>query len=347
MGLGHATRSLPLIRALTLRGHNIVVGSSGRAMAFLRAELPDVQFVVIPDYGITYSRGRFLLPRLAARAPGMLWAIMLERELTQQVVYGRNIDLIISDHCYGAHFKGVPSYFISHQIYFAMPTGFGLFSKPVGWVNQLPHRNFQKVFIPDLPGEGQGVISGKLSRIPRRYHHKYRHIGLMASVGKEAVEEDIDLLVSISGPEPQRSILEEIVLRDIEAIEGEKVVLLGRSEESRLIRESTGLKIYSHLPREQMNTLLNRAKMILSRPGYTTVMELAELGKKALFIPTPGQTEQEYLAGRLRDQNQFYSVKQQKLILKEDLEKAGGFPGLLYEGETAKSVERIITELGL
>lgn len=347
MGLGHATRSLPLIRALIQRGHKLVLGSSGRAMAFLKSELPGEQFVVIPDYEITYSRGRFQLPHLAAKAPGMLWAIMLERELTQQVVYSHNVDLIISDHCYGAHFKGVPSYFISHQIYFAMPAGFGLFSKPVGWVNQIPHRHYQKVLIPDLPGKGEGVISGQLSRIPRGKDDKYRHVGLMASVTKEAVEEDVDLLVSISGPEPQRTVLEEIILRDIEKLPGEKVVLLGRSEESRLVKEGAGLKVYSHLPREQMNTLLNRARMILSRPGYTTVMELAELGKKALFIPTPGQTEQEYLSRRLRDQNQFYSVKQSELILTRDIKIAGEFPGLLHAGETTKSVARIVSELML
>ena len=209
------------------------------------------------------------------------------------------------------------------------------------------HRNFQKIFIPDLPGEGEGFISGKLSKIPRGMSSKYLHVGIMASVRKEVVKEDIDLLVSISGPEPQRTVLEGIILRDVAELPGEKVVLLGRSEENRLVQETAGLKVYSHLPRKEMNGLLNRAKMILSRPGYTTIMELAELGKKALFIPTPGQTEQEYLARRLRDQNQFYSAKQQKLDLKEDLRRARKFSGLLHAEETAKSVERIMSELDL
>ncbi len=347
MGLGHATRSLPVMKALQQRGHRLVIGSSGRAMAFFRQEMPDASFVVTPDYGITYSKSKLLWPRLLLQAPGVLWAVMLEKELTHQVVFTRAIDCIISDNCYGAHSKLVPSYFISHQLYFAMPRSMTLLRRTVGWVNRLPHRFYQKIFVPDIEKAGEGLISGALSEIPSKQSDRYSHIGWLASVNKNNLSEDIDVLVSISGPEPQRTFLEEKVLADIRSIPGKKVVLLGKSEEEQLLSEDSYLTVYNHLPRENMNALLNRAKIIVSRPGYTTLMELAELGRKALLIPTPGQTEQIYLAKRLMDQNLYFSVEQSKLDLARDLQKATQFPGLQRSGETQKSVERLLQITGL
>ena len=73
---------------------------------------------------------------------------------------------------------------------------------------------------------------------------------------------------------------------------------------------------------------MNRSRLMITRPGYTTIMELAVLGKKALLIPTPGQTEQVYLASYHSKKGNFYSVSQEKLNLARDVEEAKRYPGI-------------------
>ena len=142
-------------------------------------------------------------------------------------------------------------------------------------VNRYYHKRFTRVVIPDLRGAAGGMLSGELSRLPDKQEH-YCYCGPLSSVERLELDEDIDLLVSISGPEPQRSILERQVLADIENLPGKKVVTLGKSEAREKVLEKDGLLVYPHLPRQQMEQYLNRARLVLSRPGYSTLMELAE-----------------------------------------------------------------------
>lgn len=340
MGLGHATRSLPLIRAFRENGWEVLLGSSGRSLAFLRRELPECPYVQTPDYGIEYTRGEGLLLKLALQAPRLARMIRAENRCCRRVAAEFQPDLIVSDHCYGMYHPKVPSYFISHQIYFALPPALERLERLAAQLNFHYHRKFRRVIIPDLPGAQGGMLSGKLSRLPRE-QGRYIYGGPLSSVSKTAVSESLDLLVSISGPEPQRTLLEERILADIDRVPGEKVVVLGKSESADLLLDRPDLKIYAHLPRETMSALFNRARMIVSRPGYSTLMELAELGKPALLIPTPGQTEQTYLAEYMLENRWFYSVSQAQLALSRDLESARQYPGLFYPEVTRRSVRTI------
>ena len=159
--------------------------------------------------------------------------------------------------------------------------------------------------------------------------------------------EDIDLLVSISGPEPQRTVFEQIIRRQIGQVPGQKVVLLGKPEGDEPEQLPDGTMIYPHLPRSRMEELVNRSRLIVSRSGYSTVMELAELRKKALFVPTPGQTEQEYLARRYQEKGWFRSVAQTNLNLSKDAEHAmrySGFPTPLSTESTLKQVFQLLAQ---
>ena len=155
----------------------------------------------------------------------------------------------------------------------------------------------------------------------------------------------IDLFVSISGPEPQRSIFETRVLEQIDYIPGNKVVVLGKSESTSLFKDEPGLKVYAHLPRKEMARLFNQASMIVSRPGYSTLMELAETGKQALLVPTPGQTEQIYLAEHMTKKRWFYCVQQNDLFLPRDFENAQEYAGIFKPDVTRFSVNNIFEEL--
>lgn len=344
MGLGHATRGLPIIREFVNRKWQVCIGSSGRSQAFLKKELPEVRFVQIPGYGISYSQGRFLLPKLASQIPKLLYRISKEHRICRRIVEEFPPDLIISDHCYGMYHPQVPSYFLSHQIYFALPRNLNMFSNLVSRFNFAYHKRYQQILIPDLPeGEG-GLLSGELSRLPDG-SSKYEFIGILSSVKRQEMIEGVDLLVSISGPEPQRSVFEKIVMEQIPELPGKKIVMLGKSEENKMVVDERNLKVYTHLPRREMETIFNKAALIITRPGYSTLMELAELGKKALLVPTPGQTEQKYLAGLMLKKKWFHFVDQDRIDLIKEIGIAKSFSGPDMPGSTQKTVARLFDEL--
>lgn len=344
MGLGHAARSLPIIRRFIGRGWRVIIGSNGRALRFLEQELPGTETVVTPDYAIEYARGSWLVPKLMLQAPRVLARIAEERKFTNHIVKKYSPEMIFSDHCYGAYHRSVPSYFLTHQVYFAMPAGLDAFAHFAALGNFYFHRKFQKVIILDEKGADGGVLSGALGRHPES-NRRYAYAGIISSVEKKEPVAPLDLLVSISGPEPQRTLLETRILSEIETLPGKKVVVLGKSESTARLRSDEDLQVYSHLPREEMSTLFNRAKMIVSRPGYTTLMELAELEKKALFIPTPGQTEQTYLAKRCQQKNWFHAVSQGELKLAEDCAAAKKYPGVSFSGATERTLSTIFENI--
>jgi hypothetical protein len=160
------------------------------------------------------------------------------------------------------------------------------------------------------------------------------------------VPEDLDFLISISGPEPQRSKLEEILLRQVQKLPGKKVVLLGRPHDNFEKKIDGDTTVKSYVSHEEKNLLMIRAKFIISRSGYTTMMEMAELGKKrGLFTPTPGQTEQEYLSKYYEKQRWFHSESQYRLDLLKDVEKAMEYRGFPTMPKTKDNVNRLYEEV--
>jgi uncharacterized protein (TIGR00661 family) len=338
MGLGHATRSLPIIQEFKKKNWNILVGSSGRALGFLREELPATNFISIPDYRIEYAKNSYLLPKLVTQVPRVLKRIYQEHKLCKTIVRDFSPDIIFSDHCYGFYHGNVPSVFMTHQIYFSIPKKFMFLSYFPNQFNSYFQKKYDHIFIPDSPNEGAGLLSGHLSKVPRQ-NKKYHYIGFLSSIKKRELKEDIDLFISISGPEPQRTNLQNMILEQVKNYHGNIVIVLGKSERIEKIHESSDLTIFSHLPRRKMEHLINRAKLIVGRPGYTTLLELIELGKKALLIPTPGQTEQIYLAQRIMEKKWFYCVEQRELNLVRDVKIAKDYQGKFLPNSTEKTVQ--------
>lgn len=344
LGLGHATRSLPIIREFVRRKWEVLIGSNGRALALLKNEVPEAQFVETPSYELTYAKNDSTSFALFLQSPKFLRGIRDEHAFCEYIVSRFQPNLIISDQCYGIHHRRVISFLISHQIYFEMPSGFGVARKTVGRFNRHYYEKFSKIIIPDFPDGDGGLLSGRLSEVPDM-RHKYVFAGLFSSVRKTEVPLEIDVLVSISGPEPQRTIFEEKVLREVERIPGKKVVLLGKSESQEVLTDRDDLKVYSHMPREKMADLMNKSGLIVSRSGYSTLMELVELGKPALFVPTPGQTEQIYLSKRMQEKRWFYSVPQKELSLRRDVEIARDYAGLFKPKVTQWTINRLFDKV--
>ncbi|MBU1065576.1 hypothetical protein KKC74_12340 [bacterium] len=342
-GLGHASRSIPIIRALK-KQNTVVLASTGRSLILLRDEFPDCEALDFPDYNIQYSRSSavFFL-YLLIQIPRILVQLLIEHFQTERLVKKHDIDLIFSDNRYGVYSRKIPSFLMTHQLRFKLPKPVRCFEFVSVWFNRLAFRNFQHIVVPDI--DSSANLTGNLGH-PRAFQHysKLTYIGFLSSIDKKPTTEPIDILFMISGPEPQRSVLEELILKQVKKIPGRHVVVLGKPGEEKPISTDRNLDIYAHLSRQKMSEYMSCARLIVSRAGYSTIMEVVALGKPALFVPTPGQTEQEYLALRLNEFVYFHCVAQHKLNLPEDLKIASG---LLPPGDVLNRINDVSTVLSI
>ncbi|MFZ2471122.1 MAG: hypothetical protein WAW52_04180 [Methanothrix sp.] len=347
-GLGHSTRDIPIIEELLQRGHEVTVGTSGNALALLKRECPQCNFINFKDYPVPCSSSRFFLPAFAAGLPALLRAIVREKKRFEGILAENSFDLIISDNRMNVYSQKIPSYFITHQLRYSVPRLLYPLEMMTLPFNSLFHRHFEGVIVPDIdPNGGSKNLSGKLCRsnlgaTKRRVYYA----GILTSIKKMAVTEDLDFLAIISGPEPQRTKLEEIIMKQVQTLPGEKVVLLGspQNDSHRKVDEHT--TVHSYVSTEEKAVLMNRARFIITRSGYTTMMEMAELDKKhGLFTPTPGQTEQEYLSRYYARAGWFLSKSQYKLKLAEDVAQAMQYRGFPEMAKTQENVKRLYQDV--
>ena len=341
-GLGHATRDIPVIASLLAHNHEVTVAASGNALTVMKKEFPAIRFIEFPDYPVWYSGNRFFLPKFVASFPLILKGLSDERRNLAEILKKDHYDLLISDNRLGVYSPDVPSVFISHQLHYHLPMMLWPAELLGVRMNGFLHSKFRRIIVPDNP-PGPLSLAGKLSR-PGTGETRSRayYAGILTSTRCRDIPEDLDLLVIISGPEPQRTRLEEILLPQVQELDDDYVVLLGSPGNTGKERIFSRGRVVPYATTEEKEILMNRAKFVICRSGYTTVMELAELGKKqALFIPTPGQTEQEYLSWYYEEKNWFHSKSQYDLNLAEDIAEAQRYSGFPAMPTTAENVERL------
>lgn len=331
-GLGHATRSLVLIRQLVARGDRVtILMQPGAGMQLLQSELGDsVEYYPFRDTPAPFSRyPAVFYIRMSLMMPWVLAGYRREHRLTERLVAERGFDSVISDSRLGVWSGAVPSYIIFHSIHQIIPGRIRWIERVAEWGQRDLLKGFTKVLIPDVQ-ENRG-LAGDLGHDPvfDWGAERLAYIGPLSNVFQPGVEQDLDYFFSVSGIEPQRSLFAERVLDALPQLHGRIVVTLGdpsRKDETQQIGDAT---VYGYLDRQRQAEMLNRARVVITRSGYTTLMELAELGKRALFVPTPGQSEQEYLARFHHQLGHVYSTTQKKLNIARDLpcaEAASGLP---------------------
>lgn len=341
-GLGHATRSLPVLRRLLNEHHNITVISNGRSLEVLKKELgAQATYVDIPDYPMLLSENtrQFLAKSM------MYWPVFIKRiedglSQLQKILDKKHYDCIISDARYDMYSKTIPSFFISHQMRIMNPLQIKMFENAMERFNMFFFKRYRGVIVPDYKENNlSGDLSHNLKRIDEDTIH---YVGVLSDFTKRPMKKDIDYLISISGPEPQRSYLEEKLVSQAETLEGTVVMTLGKAEKYSVSKKKH-LTTYSFVTKELREELLNKAKLVVSRSGYSTLMDVAVVGTKALFIPTPGQIEQEYLSKYHNELGTFYSVTQDTVDLKNDVTIAEQKTGFTRECDVKKTVENILT----
>jgi UDP:flavonoid glycosyltransferase YjiC (YdhE family) len=335
-GLGHATRDIPLLTEL-LKSNEVHIISTGRALKLIqdyfgqRCTYYDVASVYSP-----YTRTPFFKTKLTITLPMIIRSLRRARK-NSKVIIDQGFDKVISDCRYDVYDKWDNSYFLTHQVRFKTPVGLERFVE--GWLGSWT-KKFKLVLVPDYPEDS---LTGRLSH-NLRYLSKdrIRYIGILSHVKKRQIPEDIDYLISVSGPEPQRTIFYEKMMSQVNQLSG-KVVIAGGTPDIAQTSNNDNVTIYSFLNSRQQEEMMNRSKFIISRSGYTTIMELAELGKKnVLFIPTPGMSEQEYLADFYEEHGYFHHVSQYRLKLKQAIDESKGFKGFTAPWKTEQSVRNFM-----
>lgn len=320
-GLGHATRCIPIIQNLEKLGFTPIIASDGEALHLLKLEFPHLLFLELPSYTITYpKKGKNFRWKMLQNLPNMIIALQKERKLVQKWVEQFELQGIISDNRLGVYSEQVPSVFMTHQL--NVLTGSTTYFSTK--IHERIIRKFTECWIPDV--EGKQNLSGKLGHIDYQ-DSQIKYIGPLSRFRKMDSDVKYDLMVLLSGPEPQRTFLEEKLISELKSYTGKVIFVKGKVEEKQEVFQNENILFYNFMQSAELEKFLNESEIVLSRSGYTTVMDLAKLGKKAFFIPTPGQFEQEYLAEKFQKEGLVPFCNQDDFSV-EKLEEVQNYKGL-------------------
>jgi uncharacterized protein (TIGR00661 family) len=342
-GLGHATRVIPIMQELIRRGCEVAVATSGPALSLLKKEFPDLHYYRITGYEPSYSPSGSLIWSLALQLPRFVRTIQIEHEEIESIVWQDGMEVVISDNRYGCWSTAVPSVMITHQLNIQAPR---LLSRTVNFVNRLLIGKFQTCWVPDW--EGKDSLAGDLSvsnGLPVKYIGPLSRFQVTVPVASGPAAKTYEILALVSGPEPQRKILENLLRVQLKKRGRPALLVCGLPEEN--IRKAEGsIEEVSHLHSAELNRVIQESEMVISRPGYSTIMDLARLGKKAIFIPTPGQTEQEYLGDSLMAKRIALCVRQDTFDLERALKQSlyyDGFEAYRDDQPLQKALDALLT----
>ncbi len=321
-GLGHVTRCIPIIHDLEKMGAQVFLASDGAALELLKAEFPHLPAFTLPSYRIRYGTGNMII-NIGKKLPRILFAIRAEQWETQKLVQKLKITGIISDNRYGCFTKVTRNVLLTHQLHLRVPNKF------LQWMANLvlgqALRKFETIWVPDLkkpPG-----LSGALAHgIPP--HPSIQYLGMLSRMQYFHQEIEYDIAIVLSGPEPQRTLLENRLIEQVIALPLKTIVIRGKTHSKEHFYAADHVEMVSYLTSKELNKVLLASKWIVCRSGYSSIMDLVVLRKRALLIPTPGQTEQEYLATQLAEKDIFLVQNQENLDLElaiKQLDKTTGF----------------------
>lgn len=321
-GLGHATRCIPIIKAFQFLGYEVLIAADGAVAKLLAYEFPEIRIIHLSGYHIKYATtAKALAWKLLFQVPKILRRIKNEHRWLDEMIVSEKIDLVISDNRYGLSTLKVPCIFITHQLCIKSP--FTFLEDTIRKINYRFINRFSTCWVPDVAGENN--IAGLLSHPKTLPKIPVHYIGILSRMMKQDVQgKQFDYCFLLSGPEPQRTILEDIILKSIPNISGKIVLVRGLPDSDRTLDVPEHVKVFNHMPTNELANVLSLSNMIICRSGYTSIMELIGLQKKAILIPTPGQTEQEYLAEKLNADHRFYYANQDGLDIIQAISFANG-----------------------
>jgi uncharacterized protein (TIGR00661 family) len=323
-GLGHATRCIPLIRALMQRDCQVFIAGSGDSLLLLKKEFPQLTFLPLPGYQPSYPATRGMAWSMARQLSKFRRAIRDEHQHMERYVKDYALDVVISDNRYGCWTANVPCIFITHQSNILMPKRFGWLAP---WIRRINHGFIQKFtacWIPDFPGDH--ALAGELISFGKHgANYTVHYIGPQSRfIPTHNAKVDYDIVCVFSGPEPQRTVFENIVVPQVKASGLKYFVVRGLPA---VDEAQPNDNCVNFLSGAALQSVLEQASCVIARSGFSTVMDLSALRKRAIFVPTPGQTEQEYLAARLMKQGVAFMQEQHRFNLAVALQESKKYKG--------------------
>ena len=309
-GLGHATRCIPIINALLDHNFNVLIASDGNALRLLKKEFPKLESIELPSYDIRYpSRGSFFKLKMIASLPRLYKTKNTEKRAVREWVENNSIDGIISDGRFGIRVSGIPSVYITHQL--NVISGSTTFIS--SWLHQKLIKKFDVCWVPDVNDIALNH-SGKLGHL-KKSSFPTKYFGIVSRMKKKPQPKQIDILAIVSGPEPQRSQFEAKLVEELENSKKSVVLVRGVMEDKQVWTTRGTMATVNFMQGEELANYINQSDLIISRSGYSTLMDLSLMERKAFFVPTPGQYEQEYLARRMKNLGIAPFCKQNKFNL--------------------------------
>lgn len=308
-------------------GAEVLLASDGGALRLLKAEFPHLRAFQLPSYRIRYDSPN-MVRNIAWQLPRIFYAVRAEQWATERLVSEHKIEGIISDNRYGCFSRKASSVLLTHQLHLRVPNAF------LEWSANRILRNafskFDSIWAPDIAGSPN--LSGELSHGEPQVHDNTLFIGPLSRMapGSPATQSDnaeYDVAVVLSGPEPQRTYLEQRLLEQAMLLPQRFIFIQGKTKAKEHYYAAENVEVVSYLTSQELNEVLLASEIMICRSGYSSIMDLAALGKKALLIPTPGQTEQEYLADYFAQQNTFLVQKQDEIDLESGLERVAETTG--------------------
>jgi len=337
-GLGHATRCIPIVRHLLSTGNQPIIAASGRPLLLLKSEFPEVESVEFEGYNISYPEGSGMVWKMFKSTPHILRRIKEEHSELDKMIDGLKLDAVISDNRFGLYTDKVPCVYMTHQVMIKAP----FFETMLYRLHTDYMRKFRSVWVPDFEENG---LSGDLAhKFPLPRNGEY--IGSLSRFSATEYELKTDVLIIISGPEPQRTRFEKLVLKQLKDFDGTSVAVLGKPDKAE-DRVEGKIRIFSHLTAEELEKQIATARLVVSRSGYSTIMDLSALGKQAVFVPTSGQTEQEYLAQKYHQYGMHMMMKQRDFELQKAWDKRTDFSGFTQRtsAEFRQAIDALITSI--
>ncbi len=296
----------------------VTIAGEPPTISILKKEFPNIEYIPLKGYRIKYPKnGMFFVLKIISQIPKILRAIYNENRWLKTQLKDRRWDLIISDNRYGLYTKKTKTVFITHQLHII--SGFG--NIPDTLLQRIVYNKINKFnmcWIPDVQDEVYN-IGGKLSHPIEKPHHT-KFIGPLSRLEIISTQANGPILILLSGPEPQRTVFENILLKQLNRIQNEKIIFVrGLPESTTKIKDEVGVQFINFIDVNSLSRIMSEASLVICRSGYSTIMDLIKLNKKALLIATPGQSEQLYLAYHLQEMHRFIARSQETVSLAEDI----------------------------
>lgn len=317
-GLGHASRMTSIGWRYLNAGKSVTFAGNENVIRFIKAELPDAKTIIFKGYSPIIPSQKWLIPVMALlQLPVWLIIILWEHTKLNKLLKNNHFDLVISDNRPGLYSHRATCIYVTHQLNIQMPSSLLIFQRPVNAMHRYFIKKFDECWIPDDPSVNlSGILSLDFQTIKN-----LKYTGILSRfeipVNSVMTSPAVDIIVIASGTEPQRSIYIGLLTQVLSKMPLKSIIFTGKFQQQ-IEFSNTNVMVMPYTTAATMKSYLLNTQLIIARSGYSTLMDLFILNQKALLIPTPGQSEQEYLAQRM-NQVFGYPVLVQDQYFKEQL----------------------------